>query len=460
MGITNSNKVISTETIDCKGTLKISLSLAAAPDITSNPADIVLALDCSGSMRGEPFTSLRKGASAFIDIIDEASDGTLDGTIGSGSRIGIVGFSGTAFVSAPLDTSAETLKTALDQLTANGSTNHADAFTTAAQMFDSASSNAKIIVMFTDGKTTAGPLPSPAAAAARDMGIVIYCIGLTGADGIDVQILNEWATDPDTSHVAVTPNDADLEQLFADLARNITKTGATEIVIDERIHPDFTITDLIPPTKGDAVLLSPSSLQWKIAELGVSGNEGALLEFHVRHNGNASGTVHVNQSILYTDAENNAVVFPDPTVTVDCGVIIHPEPCPTPVELTVDGCRDSVVMDLGDIISGSSGRILQLNLTLKKVCPDRRVALAVILTEVDQNGTEHPRGMKTFTVPAHHFPECRDILLRCISFVLPDDLKITDGETGSLCSTRNLKVRFLANNIDTDYHCCDADLTF
>ena len=117
-------------------------------------------------------------------------------------------------------------------MTAGGSTNHADAFTKAMQLFDPTSSNAKVIVMFTDGKTTAGPPPSPVAAAARAAGIIIYCIGLVGQDGIDVNVLNDWATDPDASHVAVTPDDAELEDLFADLAANISKPGATNIVID------------------------------------------------------------------------------------------------------------------------------------------------------------------------------------------------------------------------------------
>ena len=78
-------------------------------------------------------------------------------------------------------------------------------------------------------------LPSPAAAKAQ--GIIIYCIGLIGSDGLDIDALNEWATDPDASHVAVTPDAADLEKLFAELAANISKTGATNIVIDEIVNP-------------------------------------------------------------------------------------------------------------------------------------------------------------------------------------------------------------------------------
>lgn len=39
-----------------------------------------------------------------------------------------------------------------------------------------------------------------------------------------MNVLNDWATDPDASHVAVTPDDAELEDLFADLAANISIT--------------------------------------------------------------------------------------------------------------------------------------------------------------------------------------------------------------------------------------------
>ncbi len=131
-------------------------------------------------------------------------------------------------------------------------------------MFDPNSTNGKVIVMFTDGKTTAGAPPAPVAAAARAPGIIIYCIGLVGADGIDLDVLNDWATDPDASHVAITPDAAELEELFAELAANISKPGATNIVIDEVLNPDFTITSISTPSKGTATMLNPTSLRWTI----------------------------------------------------------------------------------------------------------------------------------------------------------------------------------------------------
>lgn len=439
--------------MDCSGVLKVTLALAAAPDISSNPTDIVLILDRSGSMSGSPLANMKEGAKTFIDIIDEATDGTLDGNIGSGSRIGIVSFASTATANTQLITSVADLKTAVDSLDADGLTNHADAFSTAAQLFDPASSNAKVMVMFTDGKTTEGPPPGPVAAAARTSGIIIYCIGLIGSDGIDIAVLNDWATDPDASHVAVTPDDSDLEELFADLAANISKPGATNIVIDEKLNPDFVIFSVNSPDKGTATVLDATTLQWKIPSLGVSGNEGASLDFFIRHTGQMSGTKKVNASIIYSDDENNAVTFPEPEVFVQCGIIVHPEPCPVPIDFSMEGCQDSLKLDLGDVYLESQGRIVQFDLTLKNICPGKRTALAVILTEIDTSGNEQQRGLKTITIPAHTATGCRDVRVKCIRFVLPEDLN--SGTSSSMCRQRNFKVRLIAHSIDTDFRCCN-----
>lgn len=459
MGITNSNKVINVDRIDCDGSLKVTLALTAAPDIITNPTDIALVLDRSGSMTGTPLANMKTGAKTFIDIISEATGGQPSGEIGSGSHIGIVSFSNTAVQDTQLITSVDTLKNAVDALVAGGSTNHADAFTKAIELFDPSSGNAKVIVMFTDGNTTAGAPPAPVAAAARAQGIVIYCIGLVGSDGVDVNTLNDWATDPDASHVAITPDAAELEQLFAELAANISKTGATDIVINEVVNSDFVITSILNPAVGTATMLNATSLRWEIEELGVSASESATLEFFIRHVGQTPGTKLVNASIDYSDNEGNLVTFPDPTVAVECDVVVNPEECPVPVDLTIEGCSDSVVIDAGDTYLESLGRIIQMDVTVKNVCPGKRVALAVILTEVDENGMEYQRGMKAMTIPAHSFPVCRDVLVKCIKFVVPEDLDVSGASTQMMCNARNFKVRFIAHHIDTDFRCCESVIT-
>lgn len=456
MGITNSNKVINAERIDCGGSLKVTLALTAAPDIISNPTDIALVLDRSGSMAGLPLANMKTGAKTFIDIISESTGGQSSGEIGFGSRIGIVSFSDIGTQNTQLITSVDTLKNAVDSLVAGGSTNHADAFTKAISLFDPNSNNAKVIVMFTDGNTTSGPPPAPLALAARAQGIIIYCIGLIGSDGVDVSALNDWASEPVATHVAVTPDAAELEELFAELAANIAKTGATNIVIDETVTSDFIITSILNPTEGNATMLSSTALRWSIPELGVSAPESATLEFFIRDVGLNPGVKLVNDSITYTDSEGNVVTFPDPTVSVECDVVVNPEECPIPVDLTVEGCSDSVLVDMGDVYIESQGRIVQMDVTIKNVCPGKRVALAAILTEVDENGIEYQRGTKTMTVPAHNFPSCRDVLVKCIKFVLPEDLDVSGGSAQLMCNPRNFKVRFIAHNIDSDFRCCES----
>ena len=458
MGITNSNKLVNLDQIDCDGSLRVTLALTAAPDIITNPTDIVLVLDRSGSMTGTPLASMKAGANTFIDIIEESTQGT-NGQIGSGSHIGIVSFASTATANTQLITSVDTLKNAVDSLVAGGSTNHAAAFTQAMDLFDPQSSNAKVIVMFTDGNTTTGAPPTPVAEAAKAQGIIIYCIGLIGSDGLDVTALEAWATAPAASHVSITPDAADLEQLFAELAANISKPGATNIVIDEVLNSDFHITSISTSTKGSATMLDSNSLRWNIDSLGTTASESAQLEFFVQHVGQSGGTKHVNESITYSDTEGNQVVFPDPTVTVECEIVVQPEECPVPVDFTVEGCTDSVVVDLGEISLESQGCIIQMNVTIKNVCPGKRVALAAILTEVDEHGIEYQRGMKTLTIPAHNAGTCKDVLVQCIKFVVPEDQDVSTGTPEGMCSPRNFKARFIAHTMDTDYRCCESVLT-
>ena len=66
-------------------------------------------------------------------------------------------------------------------------------------------------------------------------------------------------------------------------------------------------------------------------------------------------------------------------MTVECDVVVYPEKCPAPVDFDVKGCADAILVDLGDVTMESQGRIIQIDVTVKNVCPGRRVALAVIL---------------------------------------------------------------------------------
>lgn len=449
MGVTNYNKELSASQISCDESFTVRLSLTAEPDITANPVDIVLILDRSGSMSGNAFANLKNGAKAFVDVIYNATGGT-NGQIAGGTHIGIVSFADIATQDEALITSVDDLKTAIDGLSAGGSTNHADAFTKATELLQNSTANQKFMIMFTDGFTTAGGNPTPIATSAKAQGIIIYAIGLSGNGGIDEQALKDWASTPSSSYVIITPDDAELEEIFEDIAENISKPGATNIVVTDKVLPCFAITALSSPTKGTATMLDANTVEWKIDELGVNGSEGAVFEFTVRHTGDCDGETEVNESIEYSDTEGNVVNFPSPSLTVECGVPVV-ESCPAPVDYVALGCADTIVFDAGAIEMQSLGRIVKVDFTLQNVCPNKRVAVAVVLSEIDEEGNEHKRGMKTLTIPAHRQSSCRDVLVRCVKFVLPEDL----GDTTGICSERNLRVRVLANYINNDFTCCE-----
>lgn len=457
MGITNSNKFTDVQQTDCSGTVKVTLALTAAPDIITNPTDIVLVLDRSGSMAGTPLADMKTGAKTFIDIISQSTGGQPAGEIGSGSRMGIVSFSDTAVDDTGLITSVAALKTAVDSLSAGGSTNHADAFSKASALFDPASSNAKVIVMFTDGETTAGPPPAPVAAAARAQGIIIYCIGLLGSGGVDVNALNDWATDPDATHVAVTPDTAQLEALFARLAANISKTGATNIVINETVSPDFVITSINSPVVGTAVMLNSNSLLWTIPELGVTASQSALLEFFVKHTGAASGVKPINASVTYSDTEGNIVVFPDPEVTVQCETP-PVEPCTDPIECSAECCSDSVEIKKKNGCIKSVCRIIKSDVRIKNIPPCRCLELTAMLIETDECGFQHQCGSKTVIIPAHSFSSCGEALVKGIVFTAAERCGVNCRCPGAVCKMRNLSLRFAVREIGAHYSDCEASL--
>lgn len=234
------------------------------------------------------------------------------------------------------------------------------------------------------------------------------------------------------------------------------RPGATDIVINEVLNSDFEIVSIGTPTKGTVMKVNDRTLQWKIAKLGVSSIEEASLEFTVRHVGQTEGLRQVNQSVTYSDREDHRVTFPDPYVTVECDTDEVSEPCPIPVDLSVDGCQDAGELDTGDTYLESQGRIVKLDVTLKHVCPRKRVALGVVLTEVDQEGLEYPRGMKALTIPAHEHSSYRDVEVKGIKFVLPEDLNVSCRCDDGMCQQRNLRVRLIAHNIDTEFQCLET----
>ncbi len=452
MSVSNPQKTVNRNVLSCDGMTTVTISFDTAAELIGRPADIILVMDRSGSMNPVRMDFAKQGARQLIEMVAAASGGTAQ-TIANGTRMGLISFSDLATADVQLTSDTASMFAAVDALRSGGFTNHKAAFEEAHKMMDMQSSNDQIVIMFTDGITTTGGDAAPTAEAIRQAGGEIYCIGLV----TDPAILNTWATDPDEIHVAYTDNPEQLDRVFREIAMEVIHAGAHDVVITEQLNPDFKIISLHTPTDGTVDVQMPQKLIWKMDAAGAVPQGNTSLSFDIMHIGTTGGTKNVNQSLVYRDREQNTVTFPSPQVEVDCsGTVIYPEPCPSAAVIHVDGCKDSVVADALETKLSSLGRIVQVDVTIRNICPGKRVAVAVLLTEEGPNGEEYNRGMKTMTIAAQHGTDCQDILLECIPFVVPEDLDAM-GNPSSICNDRTFKVRVLANYIDTDFVCCDPE---
>ena len=453
MPVSNPRKTVFPDAIDCGGTATVTLTFDASAAFSENPADIILLMDRSSSMTQDRLTAAKLAANQLIDTIAAASGST--GTAISGtSRMGIASFADVAVADVALTQDLAPLHDAIDDLIRGGFTNHKSAFEIAQSMLDPQSANRQVVVMFTDGKTTVGGSADAAAEALKAAGAEVFCIGLA----TDPAPLLLWATDPASTHVVFTDDAADLDRLFHQVAAEIIESGVLDGVLKEQLSPDFKLVKVLTPSVGTVSVTDSHSFLWNIDAAGLTdAPETVTVSFEIMHIGTKEGDIPVNESLTYEDRAGNSLTFPSPTLKVVCsGLMIFPEQCPIPTGFQVPGCKDAAQADLSQTKLQSLGRIVQVDVTVRNVCPGKRVAVAVVLTETGPNGEEYARGNKSFTLPALPGETCQDITLRCIHFVVPEDLDVT-GDPGTICNARSFQARVLANYVDTDFVCCDAD---
>ncbi|MCG8923584.1 VWA domain-containing protein [Lentzea sp. CC55] len=397
-GTVTGDKTVGTTDIQCGGTVPVTVTLNAETGIAGNPADIELVLDRSGSMQGQPIVDLKAAAKSFVDIIDQATDGSLNGVIANGSRVGVVSFAGSASVDVGLTGDAAAVKSAIDSLSAAGATNHSDAISTGqAQLAGSVPSNAKKMIIMTDGETTAGVDASPAAAAARAAGTEIFGIGLRVTNFQDE--IKDWTTDPDDGvHYFFAPDSAQLQQIFANIGAAIVVPAATNVKVVDTVNAAFSVSGAAA-SKG-TVSQNGNELTWTIGEL---RTESATLTFTATHLPAAGGgTLAVNPGVVYSDTEGHTVTFPNPTVKVHgCAAHIDVEPEHAVNELGTPGQTHTVTAkvtdDFGDPVSGTDVTFGVLSGPNTGAAGNGTTA-ATGLTDFTYPGTQGLAGLGTDTI--------------------------------------------------------------
>lgn len=148
--------------------------------------DILIALDSSNSMLAEDVrpSRLERSKMAIRDFIKKLK----------GDRVGLIAFSGTAFLQCPLTLDYSGFLLMLRDVTANtipvGGTSISNAIYTATKSYESGKTKHKVLIIITDGEDLEGGVDAAVAKAKAD-GITIYCIGIGTAEGELIPIRDE-----------------------------------------------------------------------------------------------------------------------------------------------------------------------------------------------------------------------------------------------------------------------------
>ncbi len=177
---------------------------------SSKPLDVMLALDCSGSMSGRPLEDAKNAAAQFLDKIDLESN-----------RVGIVSFGTYARLIQRMSNDSSALYGGITSLQLEGSTNMAAGIATAQQELRNEPGRANIMIVLTDGHPDDAARALEAGARAKAAGTRLITIGV--GSGVDKSFLQRLASAPEDYHFV---NESfELETTFVNIATELSSGG-------------------------------------------------------------------------------------------------------------------------------------------------------------------------------------------------------------------------------------------
>lgn len=237
---------------------------------------IVMAIDTSGSMSGDPIFVAKQAAVTFLDGLPPQHP------------VAVVGFGDQVLVASPLGTDRDQTRAAINSLFSGGETTLYDALLTSTELLDSSTADRHAVVLLSDGADTQS-VATEAEAVSQLLGseATLYSVGLETGDS-RLTDLRGLTADADGRYLAAD----DLEQLGAvydDLAARLanqykisfdaTSTGSVEILLsvtsDGNLAVARSTTELAPaqvevpvtvPTAAPEPAVTPSSTVAKIGE--------------------------------------------------------------------------------------------------------------------------------------------------------------------------------------------------
>ena len=384
-------KTLVSDTPDTDGNYTIKLTVQGNP-VTQNVqpnADVVLVIDCSGSMNNRMDTAKNAGKRFADGILTDSSDNKM-AVIGFSSEkteyIGIWPFG--HYVTYPairyetgLTDQPNTIKTKINEMRADGGTDYTAALTKAKQILDGRQDKNRpgYVVFISDGAPgeSGNSLNDPnwngsaQVAQLKKDGVTIYTIGiaLDGDNNQAANYLKSMATDAN-HYINIT--DANLDNqlgtiLTAWAAEINQKPAGTKAVMVDVINDEF--FDFVSADDGLTYDGDAKSLTWNIGD--IPENEQSIT-FKIKPKEGWTGTQDTNKSckLNYTkhDGTPGEMEAPSPQVTIAAVVgsitvnktIVMPEGDTTSVKdreytFTIQGGShtDSKKVVIGDNNTGS-----------------------------------------------------------------------------------------------------------
>ena len=329
-------KTLVSEQPDQNGNYTIKLTVQGNP-VTHNVqpnADVVLVVDCSGSM-DETFWGInsrmiaaKKAGKIFADSILTTDSGNRMAVIGFSSKKQILGiwYDDPIKVKTNLLETSKPIKTAIDQMSAGGGTDYTAALTEAKQILDNRSNRTRpgYVVFISDGAPGADGEShndpkwngSVQVTQLKAAGIRIYTVGIE-LNETEAMYLKSLATD-DKHYINISKNSVgkDLEGILTEWAETINSvpagTGAvmTDVINDK--HFEYVFSE-----EGLSYDRDKKSLTWNIGDI---PEQEQSVTFKIKPKEGWHGTENTNASckLTYTKPDKTAgeETAPSPQITL------------------------------------------------------------------------------------------------------------------------------------------------
>ncbi|TET19440.1 VWA domain-containing protein, partial [Candidatus Bathyarchaeota archaeon] len=301
------------------------------------PLDIMLVIDRSGSMLGQPLDAAKVAAKSFVD------NRSFTGDPATSDWVGVSSYATTASLDQGLTDNSALAKSAINGLSAGvssrGFTNIMAGVHVAQEELATNGRNhaMDIIIVLSDGvanrwtdfttgttyKTATWPATHTTstlkaideATAAKNAGTIVFTIGLNlvalgPSQGVARDTLEQMATSLDYFFDAATPGY--LEEIYGRIATYITP-AATNLTLTDVVEDEFVIVG--GSTDPPATSVMGNTITWEFDTL---GNETKTFQYKIRPIRGLEGwyLTNVEANLTYTDPEGNPAsqTFPNPLI--------------------------------------------------------------------------------------------------------------------------------------------------